>query len=382
MRFLRIPVYIIGGLVILAIVVFLAFNARYGMQRMRLHASLGPVAPTITVDGLAFRDLNKNDSLDVYEDHRRPIEERVDDLVERMNIVEKAGLMLHPPTGVGENGELLEKPGLLNPMGISQAIIGRQIRHFNLFTIPSPEALARWHNEVQKLAERTRLGIPVTISSDPRHGFPQGENIANLADDDFSKWPDPLGLAAARDSALVAEFGRIAAREYRAVGIRTSLNPMVDVATEPRWARLNGTFGEDAELVGRLGAAYIVGFQGDALGPESVATMTKHFPGGGPQKDGWDAHFDYGAEQVYPGDKFDDHLRPFRAALDAGTRQIMAYYGVPVGQTSEEVGMSFNKEIIDILRKDMGFDGVVCSDWPFRRSPSSASDCWAQWPGG
>ena len=127
------------------------------------------------------------------------------------------------------------------------------------------------------------------------------------------------------------EFADIARQEYVAVGIRVALHPLADLATEPRWARAAGTFGEDAELAAQMVAAYIRGFQGESLGPESVACMTKHFPGGGPQRDGEDPHFPYGREQVYPGGNFDYHLIPFEAALEAGTAQVMPYYGMPVG---------------------------------------------------
>ena len=151
----------------------------------------------------------------------------------------------------------------------------------------------------------------------------------------FSQWPEPIGLAATGDAALVQQFGDIARQEYLAVGIRVALHPMADLATEPRWARINGTFGEDAELASRMVSAYIRGFQGEKLGPHSVACMTKHFPGGGPQKDGEDPHFSYGKDQVYPGNNFDYHLIPFEAAFQAGTAQIMPYYGMPVGTPSK-----------------------------------------------
>ena len=92
--------------------------------------------------------------------------------------------------------------------------------------------------------------------------------------------------------------------------------------------------------------------------------MTKHFPGGGPQKDGTDPHFAWGREQVYPGDNFDYHLEPFRAAIAAGTMQIMPYYGMPIGTEHEEVGFSYNRSVITgMLREQIGFDGVVCTDW-------------------
>ena len=181
---------------------------------------------------------------------------------------------------------------------------------------------------------------------------------------DFSKWPEPIGLAATGDSSLVTEFGKIANQEYRAVGIRAALHPMADLATEPRWARINGTFGEDAKLASKMIVAYIYGFQGEQLSRNSVACMTKHWPGGGPQGKGEDAHFRYGADQVYPGNNFDYHILPFLAAFKAGTAMIMPYYGVPMNQTNENVGMSFNKTIItDLLRNKYGYDGVVCTDW-------------------
>jgi beta-glucosidase len=139
---------------------------------------------------------------------------------------------------------------------------------------------------------------------------------------------------------------------------------MADLATEPRWARMGHTFGEDAELSKLLINAYIRGFQGENFGAESVSCMVKHFPGGGPQADGWDAHFSYGRDQIYPGDNFDYHQIPFEGAFAANVTQVMPYYGIPIGQTSEDVAMGFNKEIItDLLREKYGFEGVVCTDW-------------------
>jgi beta-glucosidase len=180
----------------------------------------------------------------------------------------------------------------------------------------------------------------------------------------FSSWPEPIGLGATRDEDLVREFADVARREYLAVGIRVALHPMADLATEPRWCRASGTFGEDAELVARLVRAYIQGFQGDTLGPHSIACMVKHFPGGGPQLDGEDPHFHYGREQVYPGGNFDYHLVPFEAAIAAGVAQVMPYYGMPLGTEYEEVGFAFSRGVITgLLRERYGFDGVVCTDW-------------------
>lgn len=363
-KFFKVFGIVAASILILIVFGILIFNGYYARLNSLAKKQLGEVA-VVAENGFEFRDLNKNGQLDAYEDSRQDIGSRVNDLLSQMTIEEKVGLMWHPPIGVGETGEVLDKPNLarLQMVSTPDVIVNRHLNHFNLFTIPESKYLAEWYNGMQKMAEQTRLGIPVSISSDPRHGI--NNFIGNdLLGSDFSKWPEPIGLAATGDSALVAEFGAIANREYRAVGIRTALHPMADLATEPRWARINGTFGEDAHLSAKLIAAYIYGFQGEKFGPQSVACMTKHWPGGGPQKDGEDAHFSYGADQAYPGNNFDYHLIPFKAAFEAGTAMIMPYYGVAVDQTGENVGMSFNKEIISgLLRKEYNYDGVVCTDW-------------------
>jgi beta-glucosidase len=346
----------------IVLVATLIFNTYYSILNKRAAKELQNVE-VLTVDGLRFRDLNKNDKLDPYEDHRQPVDVRVEDILSQMTLEEKVGLMWHPPIGVGDNGELQTKPGMMSAVSTYDAIIHKKLNHFNLFTVPGTRALAVWSNRVQQLAEQTRLGIPVSISTDPRHGLSNFIGM-DLLGGNWSRWPEPIGLAAIGDSSLVVEFGEIARQEYRAVGIHTALHPMADLATDPRWARINGTFGEDAQLSARMTAAYIYGFQGDSLGKNSVACMTKHWPGGGPQEQGEDAHFHYGKNQVYPGNNFAYHLIPFEAALKAHTAMMMPYYGIAVDQTSENVGMSFNKEIITkLLREEYGYDGVVCTDW-------------------
>jgi beta-glucosidase len=338
-------------------------NIRPDLNTRRNLSLLGKDAPTLTQNGITFRDLNKNGVLDLYEDPRCSIEERVEDLLNQMTLEEKAGLLFQTMIGMNKDGTILEKTGMFPLPQTSDMIARRLMNHFNILQGSDPRHMAEWHNRIQKLAERTRLGIPVTISSDPRHAFSQNP-LANMMAGSFSQFPEPTGLAATRDPDLVQRFGDIARQEYLAVGIRLALHPMADLATEPRWARCNGTFGEDADLSAEMTAAYIRGFQGESLGKESVACMTKHFPGGGPQKGGEDAHFAYGREQVYPGSNFDYHLKPFEAAFEARTAQIMPYYGMPVGTRLEEVGFGFNKAVITgLLRGKYGFDGVVCTDW-------------------
>ncbi len=206
----------------------------------------------------------------------------------------------------------------------------KHLSHFNVHALDDPGVAARWHNAVQRMAESTPHGIPVTISSDPRHAFIENSGVSFSAKS-FSQWPEPLGLAALGDADLVRRFADIARQEYVAVGIRAALHPTLDLATEARWGRQAGTFGQDADLVTELGVAYLEGFQGSSLGSDAVACTSKHFPGGGPQKDGEDAHFPYGREQVYPGGQFALHLKPFPAMIAAGTAGIMPYYGMPIG---------------------------------------------------
>ena len=332
-------------------------------------ALVGDPAPVLTVDNYQFRDLNKNGNLDIYEDTRASIDERIQDLIGQMTLEEKAGMLFITFTGIGAAGELSEIPSLKDPMPLifetnSSMIAKKKMNSFNIMFAKSARQLATWTNNMQKLGERTRLGIPITIGTDPRHGSTENPG-ASIPTSFFSSWCSPLGLAATRDSALVYEFGDIARQEYLAVGLRLALHPMADLATEPRWARANGTFGEDAQLSAWLTKAYVRGFQGDTLNPQSVACMTKHFSGGGPQANGRDAHFASGKGQAYPGNHFAYHVIPFsEGALPAHTAQIMPYYGIPEGQTSEEVAFGFNKDIITgLLRDSLKFDGVVCTDW-------------------
>jgi beta-glucosidase len=355
--------YLLLIVIMLVGVVYFWRNIRPERNTRRNLSLLGKEAPTLTQDGVTFRDLNKNGKLDPYEDPRRPIEERVEDLLRQMTLEEKAGMMFQTMIGMNKDGTILEKTGMFPLPQTSDMIARRLMNHFNILEGSDPRHMAEWHNRIQKMAEMTRLGIPITISSDPRHAF-SNNPLAGMMAGSFSQFPEPTGLAATRDKDLVQQFGDIARQEYLAVGIRLALHPMADLATEPRWCRVNGTFGEDADLSAQMTTAYIRGFQGETLGKDSVACMTKHFPGAGPQKDGEDAHFPYGREQVYPGDNFDYHLKPFEAAFQVGTSQIMPYYGMPVNTPLEEVGFGFNKDVITgVLRGKYGFDGVVCTDW-------------------
>jgi beta-glucosidase len=299
-----------------------------------------------------------SDAVFPYQDSSLSVSQRVEDLLARMTLADKAGLMYQPPIQVSES----LAQGLTGAPS-TQDLLERRITHGNVVATRSAREMAEWHNHLQSEAQRIGPGIPFTISSDPRHAFTDNPATALMAGP-FSQWPEFLGFGAIDDAELTQRFGDFVRREYLAVGIRGALHPQIDLATEPRWSRGVGTFGQDPDVVARLGVAYMLGLRGDETGPQSVAAMAKHFPGGGPQLDGEDPHFSYGREQVYPGGLFDLHLQPFRDLIDAGVSQIMPYYGMPVGTEFEEVGFAFNKQILTgLLREELGFDGVVCTDW-------------------
>ena len=347
------------------VLIYASVNYLKPFERIKVNNSLYDDVQILTIDKQDFRDLNKNNILDIYEDHRLDAQTRTNDLLSKMSIEEKVGQMFHPP--------FILKPDLLmflyevairgNKLTETH-IVEDNITHFNLYGNPSPFELGSEINHLQKIASRTRLGIPITISSDPIHEVPKGGGVASFSVDGFSKWPSQLGFAATQDSGLVKKFAEIVREEYLAVGIRTALHPMSDLATDPRWARNFGTFGSNANLSSDMTLAYMDGFQGKNINNDSVLTMVKHFPGGGPQEDGLDAHLFSGRNQIYPGNNFNYHLIPFKKAIKNNLKVIMPYYGVPVGQTNEEVAMAFNDYIIsDLLRNDLGYDGVICSDW-------------------
>ncbi|WSR45670.1 glycoside hydrolase family 3 protein [Kitasatospora purpeofusca] len=292
--------------------------------------------------------------MEPYEDPRLPVEERVEDLLTRMTPAEKAALMLHGRMLPGSQGPFPSGEHLVTEHGLTA---------FAMMAVPDARAMAEWNNHVQDLAAAARLGIPVTLASDPRHGFTANPATA-FTGGGFSTGPEPIGLAATDDPELVERYAALIGRELRAVGIRVAIHPMADLATEPRWARISGTFGEDPDRASRIIAAYIRGLQGGPIGPDSVACMTKHFPGGGPQFKGEDSHFAAGRRLVYPGGALDRHLRPFEAAFEAGTAQIMPAYAIPSGSGLTEVGANFNHDVITgLLRGKYGFDGVVCTDF-------------------
>lgn len=349
----------------------------------------------LTVDRFGFKDLNKNNQLDPYEDWRLPAEDRAKDLASKMSVEQIAGLMLYsrhqsiPAQNRGffaatYNGKSFSESGAAaSDLSDQQKefLTKDDLRHVLITSVESPEVAARWNNNLQALVEGIGLGIPSNTSSDPRHGTVANTEYNEGAGGRISMWPSSLGMAATFDPDLVASFGRIAATEYRALGITTALSPQVDIATEPRWLRVDGTFGENPQLSADLGRAYIDGFQtsigdkeiSDGWGYESVNTMVKHWPGGGSGEAGRDAHYAIGKYAVYPGNNFDMHMIPFTEGafkLNGKTKMasaVMPYYTISYNQdtkNNENVGNAYNKYIIqDLLRDKYQYEGVVCTDW-------------------
>ena len=348
-----------------ALLLFVINHIYQPISRINLYFSQFENVQTIYKDDYLFRDLNKNQQLDIYEDARVSIELRVNDVLSQMTIEEKVGLMFHPPFTVNPGIGMRIYEILIRGNQFTEShIIKKNINHFNLYGNPDPVKLAKRINQLQNYAARSRLGIPLTISSDPIHEVERGGGIASFSVQGFSKWPSQLGLAATRDVELVKKFADIARQEYLAVGIRTALHPMADLATDPRWARNFGTFGSDSKLSTSLTLAYMDGFQGENINSQSVLTMVKHFPGGGPQENGLDAHLMSGENQVYPGKMFDYHLEPFIEAINNNLKVIMPYYGIAVDQSNENIAIGFNRYLLnDLLREKLNYDGVICSDW-------------------
>lgn len=347
-------------------------------------------------DGFAFKDLNQNGRLDPYEDWRLSVDERIEDLVGRMSLEQIAGLMLYSghqaiPAGSGGfggpatyGGEPYDESGA-NPWELtdqqSRFLTEDNLRHVLITSVETPEVAARWNNEMQALVEGLGLGIPANNSSDPRHGSDSYAEFNAGAGGDISMWPGTLGLAATFDPALMRRFGEVASLEYRSLGITTALSPQIDLASEPRWSRFDGTMGEDPVLAADMARAYVDGFQHsdedlqveNGWGFQSVNAMVKHWPGGGAQEGGRDAHYGYGSYAVYPGDNLEDHLKPFTEGafnLEGETGMasaVMPYYTISFEQDTvygENIGNAYNKYIItDLLREKYGYDGVICSDW-------------------
>ena len=347
----------------------------------------------LVVDGLQFKDLNRNGLLDKYEDWRLPNEQRSKDLLSRMSIEDKVGFMLISSAGLKNESSFTAGAGngqpitsdfneedrvstinvftrkplpypIMNIAGTTKGVTQFHLRHFILRANASARITAEWANKLQALCESDGLGIPAIIASNPRNHLTKDASVGlSVGKTVFSTWPGELGMSAMHDLSLVREFADIARKEWTAVGIRKGYMYMADLSTEPRWQRIEGTFGENADWVAQMITQIVLGFQGEKIGPASVALTTKHFPGGGAGEGGQDPHFFWGKVEHFPGGKFDNNLIPFKAAIKAGTSAIMPYYSLPHDTPFDTIAYAYNKAVIhDLLRTKLGFDGIINSD--------------------
>lgn len=346
-----------------------------GTGLMATSAFMGSATPVISGEAKApaWRDLNHNSVLDPYEDVRLTVDQRVDDLLARMTLEEKVGAMVHAslpaedsPIGASSKGYDMARVQTMIESGHISSFITRLVM--------SPRNFADQNNRVQKIAQGTRLGIPVMISTDPRHHF-QATLGASTTGGGFTLWPDTLGFAALGDADLVRRFGDIARQEYRAVGIHMALSPQADVGSEPRWSRFSATFGSDPFTISRLAGAYVEGFQGgkNGVARDGVATVVKHWVGYGAEPKGFDGHNHYGRNVFLSDASFADHVRAFDGALAARSAGVMPTYvvvhGPKVGgKALEAVGAGFNKQLLSgLLREEKGYRGLIVSDWSITR---------------
>ncbi len=322
----------------------------------------------INSGSLQFRDMNRNRRLDGYEDWRLTPEQRAADLVSHMTLEEKAGQLIYP--GLNPNAPFGQTATGHDLDGLKQTLFGQHATHLALRLVADPVTVARANNAAQEVAETGRLGIPLTIATDSLHGF-TGLLGASAVGGRFTPWPNPLGFAALDDEELVRRQANLVRRDLRAVGITMLLGPQIDLATEPRWPRFFETYGDDPAISARLAAAFVTGLQGSDAGLQQggVAAVIKHFAGYSAAIDGFDAHNRYGRFSAVNADEFAQHIKPFDAAIKAHAAAVMPAYSILKGlvldgRETEQVGTAFNRDVIDgVLRKRLGFDGLVLSDW-------------------
>ncbi len=333
--------------------------------------------PILTVGGLRFRDLNRNGTLDRYEDWRLSVQTRAADLVAQMTLEEKAGTAVHGTAPIA-GGPMASGPSYDRDGSTAIILKGAVTSLITRMSMP-PAEFARENNALQRIAERGRLGIPLTISSDPRNHF-QVVGGASVASSGFSQWPEALGFGALNDPALLNRFASIVRQEYRAVGLHMALSPQADLATDPRWARATGTFGDDPVRVGALVRAYVEGMQGAPSGVtrDGVATVVKHWVGYGAGVEGLDGHNRYGSVAKLTDASLQTHIAPFLGAFAANVAGVMPTYDILQGVTVdgaplEGVGAGFNAQLLTtLLRGRYAFRGLVVSDWAITRDCNTA----------
>ncbi len=344
------------------------------LRLCRFHTTLARIVVIVVLVGAGmavadgYRDLNRNGRMEPYENPNLAVDKRVYDLLPRMTLQEKIGQMIHSPFALREDGmpseHILTMARDIPPENLKKGIQEQMVGSLygpGSQAYPDAGAAARCTNRLQQWAENSRLGIPLIVSMDSVHGLSYVRGAAI--------WPHALGLAATRNVGLVKKLAGVLARESRAVGFQQTLGPVADVGTDPRWGRVMETCGEDAELAAEMVRAQVLSLQGEALNKDSVLCTVKHFPGAGPEKDGVDAANFFSAESLFrrstiisTEDTLEYHLKPFKAAIEAGTGAIMPYYSSVKSLDKKVPALGSHKVLTDLLRNGLGYDGIICSD--------------------
>ncbi len=282
-----------------------------------------------------------------YLDPTLPVERRIDDLLSRMTLEEKVGQMLCLWQG---KRAITDRDGRFDPARAPKWFrigVGRIERPGESH---GARAEAEYTNAIQRwVKDSTRLGIPVLFHEEALHG---------LEAEQATSFPQAIALASTWNPELVERVFAVAAAEARARGVHQVLAPVVDVARDPRWGRIEETYGEDPYLAARMGVAAVRGFQGtDAVvGPSRVLATLKHMTGHGQPESGTNVGpAPYGERTLR-----DVFLYPFEVVIkEAGARSVMPSYNEVDGIPSHA-----NRWLLhDVLRGEWGFNGVIVSDW-------------------
>ena len=331
--------------------------------------------PLVSEGDLEFRDLDRDGALTPYEDWRLSPAERAADLLARMTLEEKVGLMVVGSLpGNASRGEPATGYDL---DGVEALVVGSGVTHLISRLATTNAGLAEANNAVQEVAEGGRLGIPALIMTDPRHGYTELAG-ASVEGGQFAQFPNGVGIAALDDPDFAEHYGELVRGDLRAAGFAMLLGPQIDLASEPRWPRNFDTYGEDAEISARTAEAFVRGLQGGADGvhPGSVAAVIKHFAGYSASATGFDAHNFYGRHSRLDEEEWQQHIRPFQGALQAHPAGVMPAYSILQeleldGQALEQVGVGYNRYLLtDVLRGQLDFDGVIVSDWAITKDCS------------
>ncbi|GJN63378.1 glycoside hydrolase family 3 N-terminal domain-containing protein [Faecalibacterium gallinarum] len=373
------------------------------------HNQGGPTIATVSrkvieKDGLVFKDIDGTGEVTPVNDWRLSPAERAAAYVKTLTTDEKIAQLFISDWRMGpkySNSDthtcIPDESGVLDDATFTgKTIFGAQelpgtttlikdwfSRHLILRANPTPEDMADWLNQLHAVAEECKHFVPVQVASNSRNE--NGEVVFGMNDASgvFATWPGTMGIAAAvkGDSLdIIDKFADCIRREWNACGLKKGYMYMADCATDPRWQRTFGTFGEDPELITKIFERLIPGVQGSEEGvvPEGVSLTVKHFPGGGARENGFDPHYAAGQWNVYAteGSLQKYHVPTFRPAVKYNAASIMPYYSKPAAEKSatqtdcegnplvmNPYGIAYNKEFVDtMLRKQMGFKGYINSD--------------------